>query len=191
MRSLFKSTKNTRQLIKGDSRFIRSDVPVSLTAEEIKWLEDEDVVTVIDLREESEQQAKPCPLKDDKRFDYHSLPVTGGNAVPKRPEDVAASYIAMCDDKMELILDMMIQSYSNVLFFCNAGKDRTGVVAVLRLETLGYDDEYIISDYMQSAENLKDVLTEYAQANDEIDINVITPHEEYIRDLLEWYKKSK
>ena len=44
---------------------------------------------------------------------------------------------------------------------------------------------------MQSAENLKDVLTEYAQANDEIDINVITPHEEYIRDLLEWYKKSK
>lgn len=191
MSSLFKSTKNTRQLIKGDSRFIRSDVPVSLTAEEIKWLEDEDVVTVIDLREESKQQAKPCPLKDDKRFDYHSLPVTGGNVVPKRPEDVAASYIAMCDDKMELILDMMIQSYSNVLFFCNAGKDRTGVVSALLLETLGYDDEYIISDYMQSAENLKDVLTEYAQANDEIDINVITPHEEYIRDLLEWYKKSK
>ena len=65
MSSLFKSTKNTRQLIKGDSRFIRSDVPVSLTAEEIKWLEDEDVVTVIDLREESEQQAKPCLLKND------------------------------------------------------------------------------------------------------------------------------
>ena len=111
--------------------------------------------------------------------------------MPKRPEDVAVSYIAMCDDKMELILDMMIQSYSNVLFFCNAGKDRTGVVSALLLETLGYDDEYIISDYMQSAENLKDVLTEYAQANDEIDINVITPHEEYISDLLEWYKKSK
>lgn len=188
MGSLFSSTKNTRRLVEGSSRFIRSDVPTSLTAEEIKWLVDEDVVTVIDLREESEQQAKPCPLKDDKRFDYHSLPVTGGNAVPKRPEDVAASYIAMCDDKMELILDMMIQSYSNVLFFCNAGKDRTGVVSAIILDALGYDEEYIVRDYLQSGENLRDELTAYAKSCPDINIDVITPHREYITDFLRLYK---
>ncbi len=190
MSSLFKSTSNTRQLINGSSRFIRSDVPANLTNDEIQWLLDEKVFTIIDLREESEQKEKPCPLNDDKRFDYFTMSVTGGNAVPEKPEDVA-SYIAMCDAKMELILTKIIQSYSNVLYFCNAGKDRTGVVSALLLESLGYDDEYIIDDYMQSADNLKDVLAAYAQVNSEIDIDVITPHKEYIKGLLDWYKLNR
>lgn len=191
MSSLFKSTNNTRQLIKGDSRFIRSDVPVSLTAEETQWLIDEDVLTVIDLREGSEQPAKSCPLIDDKRFEYLSMPVTGGNAVPDTAEGVIRSYIQMCDEQMQRIIDKAVHSNSNVLFFCNAGKDRTGVVSALMLYTLGYDDEYIINDYMLSADNLKDVLAEYAQANDDIDIDIITPHEEYIKGFLEWYKQNR
>lgn len=191
MSSLFKSTSNTRQLINGSSRFIRSDVPVNLTNDEIQWLLDEKVFTIIDLREESEQKEKPCPLQDDKRFDYFTMSVTGGNAVPEKPEDVVASYIAMCDDKMELILYKIIQSYSNVLYFCNAGKDRTGVVSALLLESLGYDDEYIVDDYMQSADNLKDVLAAYAQSNSDINIDVITPQKEYIQGLLDWYKLNR
>lgn len=191
MSSLFKSTNNTRQLIKGDSRFIRSDVPVSLTAEETQWLIDEDVLTVIDLREGSEQPAKSCPLKYDKRFEYLSMPVTGGNAVPDTAEGVIRSYIQMCDEKMQRIIDKAFHSSSSVLFFCNAGKDRTGVVSALLLYTLGYDDEYIINDYMLSADNLKDVLAEYAQANNDIDIDIITPHEEYIKGFLEWYKQNR
>jgi len=34
----------------------------------------------------------------------------------------------------------MIDSYDNILFFCNAGKDRTGVVSAIILYTLGYDE---------------------------------------------------
>lgn len=191
MSSLFKSTKNTRQLIKGDSRFIRSDVPVDLTAEEIQWLADERVFMLIDLREGSEQKEKPCPLKDDKRFDYYTMSVTGGNTVPEKPGDIVSSYIAMCDEKMERIIDKAVYSCSNVMFFCNAGKDRTGVVSAILLYTLGYDDEYIINDYMQSSKNLRGELTEYAQANKDIDINVITPHEEYIKGFLDWYKLNR
>ena len=44
---------------------------------------------------------------------------------------------------------------------------------------------------MLSADNLKDVLAEYAQANDDIDIDIITPHEEYIKGFLEWYKQNR
>jgi protein tyrosine/serine phosphatase len=97
----------------------------------------------------------------------------------------------MCDEKMQRIIDKAVHSNSNVLFFCSAGKDRTGVVSALLLYTLGYDDEYIINDYMLSADNLKDVLAEYAQANDDIDIDIITPHEEYIKGFLEWYKQNR
>ena len=188
MKSLFRTTRNTRQLIKGDSRYIRSDVPMALTADEIQWLADEGVYTIIDLREEAEQAAKPCSLKNDPRFDYLSMPVTGGNAVPEKPEDVAASYIAMCDEQMQRIIDRILCAQTNVLYFCNAGKDRTGVVSAILLHTLGYDDEYIVSDYLMSGENLKDALLAYAQSQPQVDIDVITPHKEYILEFLEWYK---
>ena len=91
MSSLFKSTSNTRQLINGNSRFIRSDVPVNLTNDVIQWLLYEKVFTIIDLREESEQKEKPCPLKDDKRFDYFTMSVTGGNAVNNIPDNASLS----------------------------------------------------------------------------------------------------
>lgn len=190
MSSLFSSTKNTRRLIDGSNRFIRSDVPNNLSASEIEWLVHEKVFTIIDLRDEKECEAKPCQLKDDARFDYFNMPVTGGNAVPCKPEDVCLSYYSMCDDQMERIIGKMIDSYDNILFFCNAGKDRTGVVSAIILYTLGYDDEYIITDYMQSAENLKEMLKAYADSEPDVDIEVITPHEEYIKEFLEMYKKK-
>ncbi|MBR7009118.1 MAG: tyrosine-protein phosphatase [Ruminococcus sp.] len=188
MASLFSSTNNTRRLIENSSRFIRSDVPIVLKSNEIQWLKDQNVFTIIDLRDESEQKIKPCPLKIDPSFDYFSMPVTGGNDIPEKPQYVASSYIAMCDDKMEKIIDKIVRSKSNVLFFCNAGKDRTGVVSAILLYLLGYDDEYIINDYMKSADNLKEMLLNYAKANISVDIEVITPHAEYIREFIEWYK---
>lgn len=191
MGSLFSSTKNTRRLISGSSRFIRSDVPLNLTDDEINWLKSEDVLTVIDLREQTEQVLKPCVLMNEPCFEYFSMPVTGGNVIPSKPEDVALSYIKMCDEQMERIIDKIIYSYNGVLFFCNAGKDRTGVVSAIILYTLGFDDEYIINDYMLSAENLKETLQAYADSDKSIDIELITPHEEYIKGFLQWYKTNR
>lgn len=45
----------------------------------------------------------------------------------------------------------------------------------------------IIDDYMKSESNLKVMLEDYAKQNQEVDIHVITPHERYIRDFIEWY----
>ena len=54
MRSLLQSTFNTRVLPTGDMRFIRSDCPEKLTDEEIEWLRQNHVTTIIDLREKKE-----------------------------------------------------------------------------------------------------------------------------------------
>ena len=54
MSSLLKSTRNTRALPTGTMRYIRSDVPTNLTDEEIQWLLDNNITTVIDLRSEEE-----------------------------------------------------------------------------------------------------------------------------------------
>ena len=48
MASLFRSTLNTRLLPTGDMRFIRSDCPEKLTEEEIEWLRQNHVTTVVD-----------------------------------------------------------------------------------------------------------------------------------------------
>lgn len=184
--SLLNSTKNTRSIIENSLRYIRSDVPASLTDKEREWLLHNDIKTVVDLREEKERYLKPCVLENDSEFRYITLPVTGGNVVPKSTAEVTLSYINMVDDTMEEIVSTIINADTNVIYFCNAGKDRTGVVSAIILSKLGYDEKYIIDDYLISGENLKNDLDSYAQSIPEIDINVITPRAEYMKEFLEW-----
>lgn len=186
--SLFEYTKNTRTIIGGNFRYIRSDVPTCLSQKERQWLIDNNVLTIVDLREEAEQDQKPCPLRDDSVFDYISMPVKGGNAIPAFPSEVSLSYINMVDDTMNNIIDIIMNADTNVMYFCNAGKDRTGVVTAIILSKLGYEKQYIINDYLLSGENLKEELQLFARNNTDIDINVITPKTEYIERFLEWYQ---
>ena len=43
-------------------RYIRSDVPENLTDEEVQWLLDNNIITIIDLRSEEEVAQKSCCL---------------------------------------------------------------------------------------------------------------------------------
>lgn len=190
MSSLLHSCRNTRAISPNSLRYLRSDVPVALTEEEIRWLLEQNIRCIVDLRSEEEQQAKPCPLRLREDFLYHSLPVSGGNAVPDSPDSVSRSYLAMVDEQMERIIRCIEDSDCGVLYFCNAGKDRTGVVSALLLRRLGFDDEYIIEDYLRSAENLKEMLENYA-ASAKVDINIITPCRRYMQDFLQQLKQEK
>lgn len=184
---IFESTKNTRSILEGDTKYIRSDVPTVVSEDERDWLLSNNITTIIDLRTDKERAKKRCPLIDDSRFSYHSFTITGGDIVPKCVDDVAKSYISMVDEKFNTIIDFLLTVDSSVLYFCNAGKDRTGVVSAILLHKLGKSNEYIINDYMKSKGNLEAVLKDYAKINPSIDINVITPQERYISELLQWY----
>jgi len=186
MKSLLKSTKNTRAILPDSLQYIRSDIPSCLTRQEVQWLLDNNIITVIDLREDAERERKKCPLIDDQRFQYFCMPVTGGNAIPKSVDDVSKSYIKMVDEHMDEIIDTIMNAGTNVLFFCNAGKDRTGVVSAMILHKLGMNKDYIIMDYMESKENLREMLEEYAKAFSEVNIDVITPQERYMEEFLDW-----
>lgn len=179
------STKNTRNILPDSMRFVRSDVPTSLSEEDIRWLVDNNIRTIVDLREDRERAQKPCPLADNEAFNYICLPVTGGNGIPESPDKVPVSYLNMIDGQLIHIIDVIENAESYVLYFCNAGKDRTGVVSAVLLKRQGFEDEYIIEDYMKSAYNLKDMLEAFAKSNSGVDINVITPHREYMENFLE------
>jgi len=145
------------------------------------------ITTVIDLRTEKEHQKKQCSLIDDSRFSYYIYPVAGGDQVPFKMDDVSKSYMNMVDEEFDDLIDFLLTADSNVLYFCNAGKDRTGVVSAVLLYKLGMSMEYIVDDYMDSKKNLQELLNKMEEQNPAVDIEVITPHKRYIREFLEWY----
>lgn len=188
MGSLLQSTRNTRALPTGTLRYIRSDVPERLTGAEIQWLLDNAVTTIVDLRSEEEVSAKPCCLAGRAGFQYVHLPVTGGGGTPASLAHLYMVYRQMLDETMEEIIDTIMNAGSNVLYFCTAGKDRTGVVSAVILNRLGFSDEAIIDDYMESGDNLMDMLTAYADAHPEVDLEVIVPHRRNMEQLLEFLR---
>ena len=185
MASLLQSTINTRALPVGSLRYIRSDYPGNLTDQEVKWLLQNDVTTIVDLREEKEYMTKPCRLEGEEGFIYYHLPVTGGGDTPESPEAVAGTYLAMLDEKMDKIIHSIMDAKSNVLYFCGAGKDRTGVVSAIILKKLGCSDQIIIEDYMETKDNLMEFLTSYVTEHPDVDINTIIPNEDNIKRVLE------
>ena len=184
MASLLRTTDNTRQVLPGSYRYIRSDAPADLDEADIQWLREYNVRTVVDLREPRELERKPCGLRALPDFIYHHLPVTGGNQVPPTPDDVSRWYLSTLDDQMERILSTIEQAQTNVIFFCAAGKDRTGIVAAQLQRRAGLDDETIIADYLLTAENLRQRIAGYVQRNPQWDITVLTPQRRYMVEFL-------
>ena len=184
MSSLLCSTLNTRALPTGDMRYIRSDVPWKLTDDEISWLRQNRITTVVDLREKEEYARRPCRLEAEKGFLYYHMPVSGGGAVPESADAVAASYLQMIDEQMDRIIETIMHAESRVLFFCNAGKDRTGVVSAIILKKLGMDDRTIIADYMETKDNLSGFLQAYIAEHPEVDPAAVIPNEENIKAVL-------
>lgn len=115
MGSLLKSTLNTRYLPIGGIRYIRSDAPLCLTEEEIQWLLDNDISTLVDLRSTQELERKPCPLQNVAGFTYYHLPVVGGGDTPKSREHLHEVYKGMVDEQMDTILETILNATSNYL----------------------------------------------------------------------------
>lgn len=85
---------------------------------------------------------------------------------------------------MEKIIDTIMNAESKVMYFCTAGKDRTGVVSAIILKRLGFSNKVIIDDYMESKDNLMDMLIEYAHSHPEVDIEIIIPHRKNMERFL-------
>lgn len=186
MASLLESTSNTRQVVPGSFRYLRSDAPVAISAQDISFLLEHDVRWLVDLRSDAECKHRPCALRDHPGFQYFSLPVTGGNAMPASVDDVPWTYSRMVDARMIEILRTIDAASCGVMFFCTAGKDRTGVVSAILQRRAGLPREMIVADYVLSGENLREMLTEFAQKHPEIDPRIFTPQPAYMEQFLDW-----
>ncbi len=150
------------------NRLYRSNSPAWLTQEEWRALEDLNITLLIDLR--SEQERKSHAITPGYPADYEAvslmkdldeMPADQAKTRQEDP-DLAAKQILK---SMELdytktlfgnlpgavkILELILTNLKtdgSTMFFCSAGKDRTGITSALLLYLCGVPREDIIADY--------------------------------------------
>lgn len=182
--------KNTKGLEVKNGCLIRSNVPNKLSNEDIAFLKEFGIHNVIDLRSPEEFENTPSVFENNDDFNVYHIEIIGGRDVPLSSEKVPVSYINMLEqkDKIKEIFEVL-KVKEKVLYFCNAGKDRTGVVTALILQTLEVDKDNIIYDYILTREYMKSTLEKYA--NNDLDLlNIIVPREMYMKKYFEYFEEK-
>lgn len=155
--------------------------------EDWKTLKCLDIRTILDLRSEGEALASPDPVPEGTDYirlcamhfpDGSDLDFSpqGIQETRRRMEDIMASVPASDELKKGLTLFYTLMPFGNpafqelfrileegrvpVLFHCTAGKDRTGVAAMLIMLSLGCSREDAVSDYMLTNECRREIIEE-------------------------------
>lgn len=159
--------------------FMRSGHLSKICLEDINYLVDKHLGSIIDLR--TPQETEDDPDKLIQGVQYRSIPIFRESILGITHElkgkslreihqafseerirslipDMPKLYQSMITNVQALkqIAEVMHQIIDNTcedkstLFHCTVGKDRTGVVSAVLLSVLGVDEELIIEDYLQS-----------------------------------------
>lgn len=164
-------THNTRELggypLKNGQKtrlhsLLRSDSLHDLDAKDCKTLYAYGVRTVVDLRSQAECADAPCALLGWHDIAYHNVPlldsIHSSGFQGTLPKSMGEMYVDLLDKSQPLIrqaLALLAQASGCALFNCTAGKDRTGVIAMLFLLAAGVDEETVIADYAATYQNLE------------------------------------
>jgi protein-tyrosine phosphatase len=141
-------------------RFLRCGDMGQINFEEKEYLYAYGVRTIIDLRTPEECEVSPNPIQYDARFNYLTF-----DLIPrKNPSEhfltsdlsrmtLGDLYIRILDanERVGAVLEMIAANDEGALLFhCTAGKDRTGVIAMLLLGLAGVTNEDILANYQVS-----------------------------------------
>lgn len=174
-------------------KLIRSNLPDNMTEEDISVLKKMGIKTVIDLRTEEEVEKANSVFEKNSAFKLLHYKIEGGGKIPTKSEDVPLSYMKMLEGK-EIIYQIfkeIAKENHGIIYFCNAGKDRTGVVTALILMTLGVKKEDIVSDYVLSEGHLEKILNCFVEYPENKQIReIVTPKAEYMEQFLNQFNEK-
>jgi protein-tyrosine phosphatase len=84
----------------------------------------------------------------------------------RSPDTMVEQYLGILETSSELIVNsigaLAAPDSLPAVFFCAAGKDRTGVLSAVLLGALDVRDEDIVEDYVMSAESIDRVIGRFA-----------------------------
>jgi protein-tyrosine phosphatase len=132
-------------------RFIRSDVPLNLDAADIRFLYDYGVRTVIDLRQADEAGHLPSGLENAPGITYANISFIEDFSLMGSADYCPRDHLVPVmrgEHRAADILRYMADAEGAVLFYCFAGKDRTGVISALLLMLAGVPTADVQADYM-------------------------------------------
>ena len=150
-------------------QFLRADDIAHLSDKDLDELAAYGIKTVIDLRMPMEAQNAPDAVVHDQRFIYRHFSYmgddfanTGGDVSRLNPEtyaglrleDIYLTLIANEEKTGQLLKLISDSEKGGILFHCSAGKDRTGVLAMLLLMIAHAKREDILANYQPSYYNL-------------------------------------
>ena len=139
----------------------RSGVMTSLTGKDVEYLAGIDFDTVVDLRSRDELDLFPNHWAKQSGIEYVSHDYTFEQMMASLPEatvrksDPGAVYRAfpyILKPQLKMYFDEAINGHAPLVVNCSGGQDRTGVASALMLSALGVPREYIVQDYVLTAE---------------------------------------
>ncbi len=197
-------TKNNKTVT--EKLFLRGDCLSKLSENDMNFLINYGLGTIIDLRSNDEIQERPNKFFDSNKIKYYNMPLianqSNGNnnaqdltkvLMTNARESFPKFYLEMLSKSKDCIRDIFEIIGDNldktILFHCTAGKDRTGVIATLLLGLVSVSTEDIISNYVFSFENnCKN--PDYEEASSKIPVEVFYSLEEYIRPSIDYIENN-
>lgn len=163
-------------------KLLRSGDISNLTGKSLSYLKNYGLRYVVDFRSNSEQQTWADTTSDFyKIYSDPVYPLKGnGDKLAMMINHDGYSYLGMIYQSVvldkhgqqayKILFDLMLhndQPKQSLLFHCAAGKDRTGIGALLVLKALGVDEETITKDYLLTNLMYDDIDTIENTLNDE------------------------
>ncbi len=155
---------------RGTTRFgvvYRSDRLSSLTDSDVSRLQAAGIRYIFDLRSDGEAERSPnrsvpgatyvrLPMSTDRKDPYRTIRdrIVEGEIRRYRPADLVRGYVRMLErfgPSFAQIVKQVTLGHP-IIVHCTAGKDRTGLAAMLLLDLAGVDPDHICADYALSAQ---------------------------------------
>ena len=154
--------------------FLRTADLAEITETDIALLLNYGIRTVIDLKMPDETSS---PIKNDKRFNYVQIPLFDDyddmlDISKKYNNSVYLTIIEAFKPRIKAVFDFIGNHINSggILFHCQVGKDRTGIIAMLLLLLAGVSDIDILADYIVSAIYIRPIVKKLNKSYDEIHI---------------------
>ena len=192
MRDIGGYTVGKNEIVK-EGMIIRSNYINQLDNKEMEELIHMNFTTIIDLRSNNEIINKKSIFRDNNSFKYYHIRINGDGRLPESKDDVLNSYIEMPEGKEQIkeVFEIFATATSGIIYYCNAGKDRTGVVTACILKFLGVNEKDIIADYLASGVFLKEMIINFSNSVKEKDIfPIINPNYDTMSKLFNYIENK-
>jgi protein-tyrosine phosphatase len=161
------------RLFRADSVHLMSDADVLRARDQLR------IRTVVDLRNDEEiaiggigtladaAHRHHAPLSSRRGLDpLDAATLTTALTADRSADSMSPGYLLTLERSADLIVDVirrfaMTDALPGV-FFCAAGKDRTGVMSAVVLGAVGVVDEDIIEDYFLTADSIDQIIGRFA-----------------------------